>query len=79
MFNVRWAKLDEYFRFGIVLCCRTTVPIKKGEEIFVNYDPKMKSAQKWYHDLYKKFAKENPSSLHSGGSNAAEGSRQVPD
>ena len=61
MFNVCQAKLDEYFRFGLILCYRTMVAIKKDEEIFSNYGYEMKLAPKWYHDQYKKFAKENPS------------------
>ena len=37
------------------------MPIKKGEEIFYNYDYSMMVAPPWYRDLYKIFAKENPS------------------
>ena len=48
------------FRFGLIISYKTTVPIKQGEEIFVNYGFPMKDAPKWYRDMYKKFAKENP-------------------
>jgi len=58
--NIHFA-WTETARFGLLLSFKTTVPIKKGEEIFSNYGYKMELAPKWYRDDYKKFVKENPS------------------
>ena len=36
------------------------VPIKKDQELFVSYGYNMATAPKWYRELYKQYAKENP-------------------
>ena len=60
---VYWEQLrnilfQKYFRFGLILCYRTIAPIKKGEEIFFDYNYPLKLAPKWYRDHYLKFQKE---------------------
>ena len=52
--------LHKYFRFGLILFLRILDPVKKGEEIFVDYRIEMKKAPKWYCDEYIKFAEEKP-------------------
>ena len=56
------------YRFGITQSVATLVPIIKDEEFFVSYNYPMdvhKHSEfvtpKWYRELYKKFASENPS------------------
>ena len=46
--------LYQHFRFGLILCYRTTVPIKKDEEIFFDYHYPIEVAPRWYIDLYVK-------------------------
>ena len=53
----------ETARFGVTLAVMTTKSIKKGEEYFASYGYSMISAPKWYRELYKKFAEENPDSF----------------
>ena len=36
------------------------MPIKKDQELFVSYAYNMATAPKWYRQLYKQYAKENP-------------------
>ena len=49
--------LYQHFRFGLILCYRTTVPIKKDEEIFFDYHYPLETAPKWYRNHYSKYKK----------------------
>ena len=52
---------DFFFRFGVTNAVITLVPIKKDEEYFVNYGyPLQGNTPTWYRDVFKQFAKENP-------------------
>ena len=71
MFQIRFENnclIFKYFRFGITQSVAALVPIMKNEEFFVSYNYQMdvhKNTEfvtpKWYRELYKKFASENPS------------------
>jgi len=50
----------ESARFGIILSLKTSMPMKKGEELFTHYGYTQTFAPKWYRELYKHYAKENP-------------------
>ena len=54
------------FRFGIVNAVKSVKSIKKDDEYFASYGYQMTSAPKWYRELYKKFAKENPDKADAG-------------
>ena len=49
-----------FSRFGLINSVKTLTSIKKDEEFFVNYKYAMNNSPKWYRELYKKFASENP-------------------
>ena len=41
-------------------------PIKKDQEFFAPYGYNMDFAPKWYRELYKQFAKDNPTKVDKG-------------
>ena len=47
--------LMETARFGLLLSIKTLVPIKKDDEIFVDYGMRVESGPQWYRDAYEKF------------------------
>ena len=55
--------LGNHFRFGITLGVKTMAPIQKDQEFFAPYGYKMDFAPKWYRELYKQFAKDNPTKV----------------
>ena len=50
----------KYSRFGIILSLKTKFEKKKDEELFVDYGYPVSTCPKWYRELYKQFAVENP-------------------
>lgn len=48
------------FRFGLTNAVKTTVPVKKDEEYFVEYGYayNIVAAPKWYRDLFRQFVKQ---------------------
>ena len=50
----------KYSRFGIILSLKTKIEKKKDEELFVDYGYPVATCPKWYRELYKQFAMENP-------------------
>ena len=55
-----------HFRFGITLGVKTMAPIQKDQEFFAHYAYTMDFAPKWYRELYKQFAKDNPTKVDKG-------------
>ena len=47
-------------RFGIVLAIKTTEFIFKDQELFAHYGYSFKSSPRWYRNLFRQYAKENP-------------------
>ena len=60
-----WTKCTFDFRFGLTNAVKTTVPVKKDEEYFVEYGyvRTLVAAPKWYRDLFREFVnqQEDPS------------------
>ena len=46
------------FRFGIIVALKSAKLIKKGEEIFANYNYKLHMEPDWYKDLRLQFERE---------------------
>ena len=46
------------FRFGIIVALKSAELIKKGEEIFANYNYKLNMEPDWYTDLRLQFERE---------------------
>ena len=44
----------------MILSVKTREPLEKGEEYFASYGYSIQSAPKWYRNLYREFAAENP-------------------
>ena len=45
---------------------KTKAPIQKDQEFFAHYGYSMDFAPKWYRELYKQFAKDNPTKADKG-------------
>ena len=57
-FNNSILREMEHPRWGIIMSVVTTMPIKEGEEIFLNYNYKMSNFPHdfpWYHQAHKKY------------------------
>ena len=63
--NVRFETVDSP-RFGIVMCMRTTRPIRRGEELLNHYGYRVtKDAPLWYLYGLRDFLREHPGEANS--------------
>ncbi len=60
MIKVSLTLTTDFCRFGIVNAVMTKEEIKKDQEYFASYGYSVVNGPKWYRDLFREYALENP-------------------